>query len=88
MDYFSMTLEPYKSNGSFDYAITSELVDVIKPIDMTPIMHEKYRFFYEVDGVSIMQVKHQSGLIKYELRTSKDYKTQALSFVKELIEDM
>lgn len=87
-DYFSMTLEPYKSNGSFDYAITSELVDVIKPIALTPIMHEKYRFFYEVDGVSIMQVKHQSGLIKYELRTSKDYKTQALSFVKDLIKDM
>lgn len=79
---------PYRSDGPFRYQITSKLVDVIKPIEKTPVMHEKYRFFYEKDTYSIMQVKHQTGLIKYQIITSDDYKIQEIHLVESLIDDI
>ena len=87
-DYLYETLPPYKSKGSFKYQITSHLVDFIKPFESKPIMEEKYRLFYEESECTILQVKHQSGKIKYQLITSNDYKTQRLEFVSDLVKDM
>lgn len=83
-DYFLDLLKPYLTKDSADYAIICGFSSHIEPIESTPLMVDKNRYFYKEGNVDTLQVYHNSGKIKYEIKSTGDCRTQEIIFVDEL----
>lgn len=75
---------PYQKNLTPEFFIHSKLVDEIKPIEKPSFMQEKSRRFYKDNENTILQVHHQNGLVKYQIKTSEDLTHQEILFVDHL----
>lgn len=75
---------PYSTKETPKYIIDCQMVEYINPITSEPFMQQKNRYFYHVGTETILQVKHQSGLIKYQIKTNADITHQEILFVESL----
>ena len=75
---------PYITHEPPKYYINCHMVSHINPIVEDPHATEKNRFFYKIDNDTILQVKHQNGHIKYQIKTSADLLHQEILFVEHL----
>ena len=82
--HFKALFEPYLTTSNANYEIIQTNVDLIKPILEDPVMKTDNRFFFNKDGMHILQVYHQSGQVKYQITHNASYTYQEILFVEGL----
>lgn len=75
---------PYQSDHKPDYKIDCLLIDSIKRIEDEHFMSDKNRYFYQIGDETVLQVLNNEGLVKYQIKHTKDYKVQEILFVDGL----